>query len=247
MVRRWLSRAMLLATALSLLPCLPSTARASWATDGNLVVGPSSAAATPRLVPNTMGGVYLAWIDARTGYNTDIRASLWTAAGVAASGWTRDGDLVTNVTCAKYDLCAVPDGAGGALYAWSDNRCVGYQQVYARRVVAAGATAAGWAANGVRLASTGSNQFTPAITGDGASGAFVAWQDRRGVDADIYLQHVDGTGAVVTGWPATGLGIAVVTGVQSAPAAMSDGAGGVFVTWQDGRAGNAHDISAGVR
>jgi len=68
---------------------------------------------------------------------------------VAASGWARDGDLVTNVTCAKYDLSAVPDGTGGALFAWSDNRCNGYQQVMRRAVIAAGATAAGWSANGV--------------------------------------------------------------------------------------------------
>src|SRR5206468_9782390 len=144
-------------------PCVPSAARASWASDGNLVVGASSAAAAPMVVGNATGGVYLAWVDGRTGYNTDIRASLWTAAGVAASGWRRDGDLVTNITCAKYDLCSVADGAGGALYAWSDNRCVGYRQIYAGRVLGGGATAAGWAANGVRLASTGVNQFTPAI------------------------------------------------------------------------------------
>ncbi len=232
------ARVLLLCTMLSLSPCVPSVARASWATDGNLVVGSSSAAVGPTAVPNATGGVYLAWVDARTGYNSDVRASLWTAAGVAASGWTRDGDLVTNITCAKHDLSAVADGAGGALYAWSDNRCVGYRQIYACRVVAAGAAAAGWAANGMHLATTAMDQLTPAIADDGAGGAFVAWQDLRGTDADIYLQHVDGTGAVVAGWPASGLGIAVIAGLQSAPAVTSDGAGGVFVTWQDRRAGN---------
>ena len=249
MPRRWRSHALLFASALPLIVCLPSPARASWATDGNLVVGPSCASAWPAIVPNATGA-YLAWVDARSGYNTDIRATSWTTTGVAANGWTRYGDLVTYITCAKYDLCAVSDGAGGALYAWGDDRCVGYQQVYACRVTSAGATSAGWIANGVHLAPTGRDQVTPAIAADGAGGAFVAWQDSRGADADIYLQHVDGTGALVAGWPAAGLGIAVVAGVQTAVALASDGAGGVFVTWQDRRAGNddvflQHVIAAG--
>jgi hypothetical protein len=190
------------------------------------------------VVAGAAGGVYLSWVDARSGYNTDLRASLWTAAGVAATGWTRNGDLVTDKVCYKYDPGAVADAAGGVLYAWSDERCVGYRQIYACRVVPAGATAAGWTPNGVRLAATTTNQFTPAIAGDGAGGAFVAWQDLRGADADLYLQHVDGAGARVAGWPATGLAVAVVTGVQGAPVLAGDGAGGVFVAWQDRRAGN---------
>src|SRR5205823_14376442 len=109
---------------------------------------------------------------------------------------------------------------------------------YACRVIPAGPTAAGWTLNGVQLAPTTADQFTPAIAGDGAGGAFVAWQDLRGADADLYLQHLDGTGAVVAGWPATGLGIAVVAGVQSSPVVVGDGAGGAFVAWQDRRAGN---------
>src|SRR5438552_1452305 len=97
---------------------------------------------------------------------------------------------------------------------------------------------ASWAAKGAGVAPTLAGQLTPAIAGDGAGGAFVAWQDLRGADADVYLQHVDGTGAVVAGWPATGLGIAIVAGVQSAPVVAGDGAGGAFVAWQDRRAGN---------
>jgi hypothetical protein len=224
--------------AVALLLFMPSVARASWASDGNLVVGVSSEPVAPMVVAGAAGNVYLAWVDARSGYNTDIRASLWTAAGVAAGGWTRDGDMVTNKVCYKYDPCAVTDAGGGVLYAWSDQRCVGYQQIYACRVVPAGATAAGWTPNGVRVAATTSDQLTPAIAGDGAGGAFVAWQDLRGADADLYLQHVDGTGAVVAGWPAAGLGVAIVTGLQSAPVLAGDGAGGVFVAWQDHRAGN---------
>ncbi len=216
---------------------MPAPACASWASDGNPLVGSASAPAWPLVVPDAGGGVFLAWVDARSGYNTDVRATRWRADGEPAAGWARDGDLVTNITCAKYDLCATGDGAGGCLFAWGDNRCVGYQQVYVGRVGAAGVAAAGWAANGVPVAATTRNQLTPAISDDGSGGAYVAWQDLRGTDADIYLQHVDGTGAVVGGWPSGGRGVAVAPGLQSAPVLTGDGSGGVFVVWQDRRAG----------
>lgn len=231
-----------LATALSLLLCLPaSTACASWATDGNPVVGSASSPTSPVILPSVNGSVFLAWIDGRSGYNTDIRASLWTTAGLPTTGWIRDGSLVTNITCAKYESCAVPDGTGGAILAWSDDRCTGARQIYARRVAMAGPAAAGWPEHGVRLAATTANQFTPAVCSDGAGGAFVAWQDLRAADADIYLQHVDGAGAVARGWPSAGLAVAVAPGTQAQPVLVRDAGGGVFVAWQDRRAGN-HDV-----
>src|SRR5262249_7456612 len=96
---------------------------------------------------------------------------------------------------------------------------------------------AGWPANGVQLAPTLANQFLPSITGDGAGGAFTAWQDQRGADADVYLQHVDASGARVAGWPAAGLGVATGPGAQTAPLLAAEGSGGVCVAWQQPGAG----------
>lgn len=223
---------------LCLLACLPAAGRASWATNGDLLIDPSGLPASPTLVPSASGVVFLAWLDGRSGYNTDVRGCVWTDTGIPATGWTPGGSLVTAITCRKYELCATADGAGGALYAWSDNRCVGFRQIYAVRLGTAGPSSAGWTANGVHLAATSRDQVTPAIAADGAGGAFVAWQEVRGADADIFMQHLDATGAVVSGWPALGLGVAVVAGVQSTPVLSSDAAGGVFVAWQDRRGGH---------
>src|SRR5262245_7402085 len=213
-------------------PCL-----ASWASDGDRVAGAASAPAAVQLVAAPAGSVHLAWLDFRSGFNTDVRATVWTTRGNAEPGWRPDGDLVTNITCRKYEMCAAGDGAGGALYAWSDNRCTGYRQAYAIRVAAAGASAAGWPANGVQLAPTTTNQLAPAIAADGTGGAFIAWQDMRGADPDIYVQHVDATGARVAGWPIAGLGIATSAAAQTAPLVAPDGSGGVFVAWQQAGVG----------
>lgn len=217
---------------------VPRVAHAAWAVDGGAVVLLAQPQTQPVLAADPTGGVFFGWVDARSGYNTDINAAHWSSSGSTVSGWTSSGDALTFVTCQKYDPAAVPDGTGGALFTWSDDRCAGYRNIYARRVASSGVSAAGWANNGVRLATSNATQSTPAIAPDGAGGAFVAWQDMRGADADIYLQHVDGAGAVVAGWPAAGLGIAVGSGAQVAPSVIGDGAGGVFVTWQDRRAGH---------
>ena len=186
--------------ALALHP--PSVAHASWASDGNLLVGGVNSPVSPTVVAGAENSVFLAWLDGRSGVDSDLRASRWTAGGVAASGWTGDGDLVAEEVCLKSGLCAAPDGLGGALYAWSDLRCLSYRQVYVSHALPAGATAGSWGTGGIPVATTTADQSAPAIAGDGAGGAFVAWQDLRGADADLYLQHVDGTGAVVAGWPA---------------------------------------------
>ncbi len=236
-MRRWLRGTSLVVFELTRASLLPTDSHASWASDGNLVVSTLSAPTAPLMVTASSGSVIAVWVDARTGYNTDVRAVRWTPNGAPATGWASGGIHVTNITCQKYAPAGIPDGSGGTIVSWSDDRCVGYRQVYACRMTSDGSLAAGWPLNGLRLAPTLTHQHTPVTVADGAGGAFVAWQDLRGTDADIYLQHVDGAGAVAPGWPASGVPVAVVGGVQSNPRMEPDGAGGVYVAWQDRRSG----------
>src|SRR5262249_383364 len=80
-------------------------------------------------------------------------------------------------------------------------------------------------------------QRRPAIAGDGAGGAFVAWEDRRSTLYAAYVQHIIAAGAVAPGWPVGGLMVCPIASFQRTPAIAPDGAGGVFVAWQDSRAG----------
>jgi len=217
---------------------LARPAFAAWATDGNAVVTWNYAQSQPTPVPDAEGGVIFAWLDAGSGWNTDVLAVRWNNTAATCAGWTPGGDRVTNIACDKLNPTAAADGAGGALLAWEDNRCVGYYQIYARRVAPGGLAAAGWPQNGVRIAATGLNQRRPAVADDGAGGAFVAWIDLREPYGDIYLQHLDGAGNLAAGWPAAGLGIGTGSAAQSSPVIAADGGGGVFVAWVDHRAGN---------
>src|SRR5262249_16180029 len=120
----WLrARAARFAVWLTLTLSVPSASRASWAPDGNLIV-PESRLPSLQLPIGTSGGVYVEWLDGGSGYNFDLRLSRWTTRGNVADGWTQiiNGNMITNLGYRKYDPCATSDGAGNALFAWSDDR-----------------------------------------------------------------------------------------------------------------------------
>src|SRR5262245_10424698 len=87
-------------------------------------------------------------------------------------------------------------------------------------------------------------QSLPAITTDMAGGAYIVWNDARvSSDVNIYAQHVLSTGVVDPGWPLDGLLVCGAGGSQLVPKSVSDGTGGVLVTWTDNRSGSG-DIYA---
>jgi hypothetical protein len=70
---------------------------------------------------------------------------------------------------------------------------------------------------------------------DGGGGAIAVWTDFRGADLDIYAQKVNAAG--VPQWTTDGVPVCKSSGAQTSPQALADGAGGVFVVWEDARAG----------
>src|SRR5262245_9633483 len=79
------------------------------------------------------------------------------------------------------------------------------------------------------------DQSSPVAVSDGSGGAIIAWCDHRGVDYDIYAQHVLSTGGVDPAWPAGGRALCTAISDQRAPVIVSDGAGGAIVAWIDPR------------
>ena len=175
--------------------------------------------------------------------------SAWSAAGVpvAQAAWQANG-VPVSPDGSNYRPFIISDGGTGSLIAWHGGAG---SDIFMRRVLADGTTAAGWPASGplTVCAATGLQEY-PVSVPDGAGGALVFWQDaRNGTDYDIYGQHITASGQVVStatsNWVADGIGISTAAGNQFTPQAVSDGSGGAIVVWQDGRhgAGN-HDIYA---
>mgnify|MGYP003346557592 CR=1 FL=1 len=236
-MRPLMHRSRPLVLTLLLLASFTAPVRAAWSTDGGPVTTSPQNQNQPVVAGDALGGAFMAWVDGRSGFNTDIYGVRWNAAGVTQAGWTSGGSNVTAITCAKYNPVMIPDGAGGALLAWEDNRCTGYTNIYARRVSATGVAAGGWPDNGIRLVATTTNQTTPLIASDGAGGAFITWREAVN-NGDILLQHLTATGALASGWTSAGVVLATGSASQSPGAIAPDGAGGVFVAWQEGPSGN---------
>jgi hypothetical protein len=82
-----------------------------------------------------------------------------------------------------------------------------------------------------------SNQRTDAAVPDGNGGVYVFFEDDRNGTKDVYGMHVLANGVDDPAWPVNGLLICNATGDQTNIKAVSDGAGGIWVVWSDGRSG----------
>lgn len=129
---------------------------------------------------------------------------------------------------------AIPDGAGGCITAWVDERA-GNADIYAQRVSADGVPL--WTAGGVPICTAPGEQTQVVLCTDTAGGAVIAWTDRRGTSADIYAQRIN-SNAIVQ-WIANGVVVVSISGNdEQSPtiAASVSESGGAYVFWQDGAA-----------
>ena len=177
-----------------------------------------------------------------------LAIGLWTSrVPDAHAAWVSDG-VALSPNASNYKPVIASDGASGSIVAWYGGPG---SDIFASRLLASGSVAPGWPTTSPLVVCDATGlQEQPTLVPDGAGGCLIFWQDARGgSDYDIYAQHIDGSGQMVsTGsskWVANGLGISTATGNQYLPMAVSDGAGGAIVVWQDGRNGGGnYDIFA---
>lgn len=85
------------------------------------------------------------------------------------------------------------------------------------------------------------DQHRPLAIPDGDGGAFLVFADLRSGGYDVYAQRINRAGNRV--WSADGVPVCTATGLQDMPKLVSDGAGGIVVTWEDHR-GSSYDVYA---
>jgi hypothetical protein len=201
---------------------------------------PPLSAFTGTMLADGQGGFFLGWEDARnnatSGY--DIYAHHVRGDGSLDPVWPATGRAVCTAPGRQTIPLLCGDGQGGVILAWSDKRdsVTNLYDVYAARVRSDGTLDPAWPANGRVIYAGAANQIVYGLVPDGAGGALVVWQDSRngGVESlDAYAQHVLGNGTLDPAWPAGGLDVSPITDPQQVPQAVTDGAGGVFVTWDD--------------
>lgn len=186
------------------------------------------------MISDNKGGAIIAWEDSRkTPAGSAIYAQRVRANGNVA--WTVNGVVVD--TTAGYQLkpSIVPDNASGAILVWEATRS-GRSQVYAQHLDSTGVAL--WAANGIAVAATITEQTDVAAVTDGAGGVIAAWYDARSTAGgynSIYAQRLNGSGTAPAPWPAGGVGVCDATFFPSIPVIAENDSGGAVVAWEDYR------------
>jgi len=157
-----------------------------------------------------------------------------------AEAATFGSDVRVNDSANAAFVQSAPDMAidGNTIYvAWEDSRNGNYD-IYLVKSTDGGASFG----SNVGVYTGLADQTAPAIAVRSSSSVYVAWQDFRNGNWDIYFaKSINGGasfGASVRVDDSTG------TSEQSAPAMNVDGAGDIYVVWQDGRSGNWDVYSA---
>jgi hypothetical protein len=200
-----------------------------WTANGVAVCTAANSQLDQQIIPDGAGGAIIAWDDFRNGSNYDVYAQRLNAAGVPQ--WTANGVAVCAAANDQYGNTVAPDGSGGAIVAWEDFRAG--TDIYGQRLNSAGAPQ--WTLNGVPVCAAVGVQQTPVIATDAAGGAFIAWNDYRNGNSDIFAQRVNAAGAPQ--WTADGIGVCTAANTQYYQAIVADGVGGAIIAWTDFRNG----------
>jgi hypothetical protein len=201
---------------------LDATGINQWAANGIPLTSLSSPQYSPVAVSDGTGGAIVAWLDDRNGFSVrDVYAQRVNSSGIVQ--WGPDGVAVCTANTEQTQLAMVPDGTGGVIIAWRDER-TGSTRTFAQRLNAAGAAA--WLLDGIAVTPTVSSSENICIAPDGTGGAIVGWV--KPAEWTIYAQRYDFAGAPQ--WtPFSGV---LVFGAPGAdPTMVSDDAGGVIVAF----------------
>jgi hypothetical protein len=103
-----------------------------WEADGASVCAAAGGQTYPRLAPDGAGGAIITWSDDAVG-GGDVYAQRIDSYGTSL--WTPDGVPVSAAPGNQYNSWIAPDGSGGAIVAWEDDRVYSWVgDIYAQRI-----------------------------------------------------------------------------------------------------------------
>jgi hypothetical protein len=175
--------------------------------------------------------VYVVWADNWMG-SLDVFLNRSVDAGL---GWSGATSIGTAVSAEDSQPAVAVSGSGAVHVVWANNEASDYDLYYR-----SSPDGLDWAAQARSIiAVTGSNQKHPVIAVAEPSWVFVAWEDDRNGDVDIYYSVSNDGGATFQ----PGLAVhGVLAGDQLDPVIAVDGLGDPWIAWEDRRVDITGDI-----
>jgi hypothetical protein len=151
--------------------------------------------------------------------------------------WSPDpavNNPITTYHFANFPRVVVSDGAGGAIFSWSEVRD-GNWGVYAQRIDSDGIIR--WGNQGVQIYWVPNNwtQFLNCVS-DGNGGAIITWVHESVALKYMYAQRINGDG--ILQWSVGGITICTSADIAGT-SITTDGKSGAIITWGDFRSGHA--------
>lgn len=210
-----------------------------WTTDGIAICTATGDQILPAIASDGLGGAFITWTDKRS-VDWEIYAQHINSSGVLQ--WIANGLIISNATSSQRYPGIISDGSGGAIISWEDSRSGVSWDIYAQRISSTGTMQ--WTSNGVAICNFSGSQLGVKIVSDSSGGAIISWMDlRNGIDNDIYAQKLNAVGIVQ--WTNNGVAVCSAPNAEAVyPRIVSDGSGGVVISWEDTRNSNYYDVYA---
>lgn len=207
-----------------------------WATNGNPIIDASGDQNQHTFWEDGTGGAILAWHDKRVPDDENLYLQR-----IAANGdllWDEDGILLCSAAGPQEQPKMCPDGTGSFIFSWRDKRSDPYGDIYAQRVDLNGNLL--WSPEVEVYLGAGEVQRNVRLQQSSDNGAIAVWEDGRNEIndeyKDIYAQKLSISGSKL--WAAAGIPVVMAGNDQINPRLDSDGSGGCWIIWEDGRTEN---------
>jgi len=207
-----------------------SFAQNQWDDNGIKVADATTSFLGLDAVSDDSGRVYFAYQDTSLG---DIDIFLQKLDQTGNFTWTGTGITVINAADNQEYPSIAADISGGVFVAWQDNVD---NKIYIQHIDKNGTKL--WNESGVKVCTENSPQSEVKIASDNNGGVFLVWKDKRNgsSNADIFIQHFDGTGN--RSWLDTGVPVTTAGGNQSNYKIINTQNSELIVVWVDERNGN---------
>jgi hypothetical protein len=192
----------------------------------------------PIMISDGAGGAIVAWQDDRDVLSLqDLYAQR--VSGKGKLMWGRKGKIAISANGDQIHATMLPDGAGGAILAWTDYRRGDRNpDIYAQRINPKGAPL--WHEEGVLVCGAPDVQHTPRLVRDGEGGVIIAWTDKGGGSYDIYAQRLNQSGQPI--WMKDGIPLNQLSRTQQNAKFGNKS----ILVWEDYRYGNWDIFAAAV-